>query len=184
MDVIPIALAVACLSSPPDTPLIANQQAMHGALAASAHGAGPALGNPGPREGDYLKNADDFAADLKVLQGRFAELRYAPHVSELERFPGADLLHEMLRFNHSFHDHVKDRMAFDTIHEDELRATLLETEELRRIYNAVLDARCDHYHVTYRRQLLAKLRDMVGYQAFYTGCLPPHVPVWRIPEGR
>ena len=54
------------------------------------------------------------------------------------------------------------------------------TESRRRLR----DARCEHFYVTYRRQSLAQLRDLIGLEAFYTGRLPPHVPLWRIPEER
>jgi hypothetical protein len=33
--------------------------------------------------------------------------------------------------------------------------------------------------VTVRRQALKKLRETVGEDAYWSGCLPPHVPVWR-----
>jgi hypothetical protein len=42
------------------------------------------------------------------------------------------------------------------------------------------DARCDYYYVAYRRQALQQLREAIGPQAFYSGRMPPHVPLWRI----
>jgi len=33
--------------------------------------------------------------------------------------------------------------------------------------------------VTVRRGALKKLQDMVGSEAYFSGKLPPHVPVWR-----
>ena len=29
------------------------------------------------------------------------------------------------------------------------------------------------------QEALKKLKDAIGDQAYYSGCLPPHVPVWR-----
>ena len=184
MDVLQLALAIACLTAPPDTLKIADQQAMHRLLAPALTALALHWELLDPRESDCFKNAEDFAADLKMLQGRFAELRCAPHLNDLERFPDTDLVKDMLRFNHSFHEHVSIRLGFDTIHDDDLRATLLETDDIRRIYAAVLDARCDHYQVAYRRKVLSQLRELVGFQDFYAGRLPPHVPIWRIPDGR
>jgi hypothetical protein len=70
------------------------------------------------------------------------------------------------------------------MHADELRTIVAETDWLYRIYDALRDARCEYFYVTYRRQALAQLRDLVGMEAYYSGQLPPHVPLWRIPEAR
>ena len=44
-------------------------------------------------------------------------------------------------------------------------------------------AACEYYYVTVRRQALKKLKEMIGDQAYYSGSLPPHVPVWRFARG-
>jgi hypothetical protein len=33
-----------------------------------------------------------------------------------------------------------------------------------------------------RRQALKQLRTLIGAEAYYTGQLPPHVPLWRFEE--
>ena len=43
----------------------------------------------------------------------------------------------------------------------------------------VRDARSEYYYVTVRRQALVLLRHLAGNHAFYSGQLPPHVPIWR-----
>jgi hypothetical protein len=184
MNGIEMALAVLLLTAPPDTIEIGNPVAMHRTLA-------PALGTLAmqwelldARETDYLANPQDFASDLKLLQGRYAEFHNAPRVSEVQRFPDRDLVNQMLAFNRTYHDSVHTRMNIDVLHSEELRATLAETDQLQRVYEAVRDARSDYYYVTYRRQALAQLRDLVGVENFYNGQLPPHVPLWRIPEDR
>jgi hypothetical protein len=32
-----------------------------------------------------------------------------------------------------------------------------------------------------RRQALAQLLELIGPHAYYSGTLPPHVPLWRLP---
>ena len=61
----------------------------------------------------------------------------------------------------------------------ELREMLQEVDRLYNIWDTVRDARCDYYYVTVRRQALKKLRETVGDDAYYSGALPPHVPIWR-----
>jgi hypothetical protein len=54
-----------------------------------------------------------------------------------------------------------------------------EADRLYQVWDTVRDARCDYYYVTVRRQALKRLRDMLGSDAYYSGVLPPHVPLWR-----
>jgi hypothetical protein len=179
-----LILAVALLTTPPEQLQSSNPFVLHRAV-------GPALTALvlqwellDARENDFLKNAQDFMSDLRLLQGRYAELRDAPPVAEAERFPGREIVNEMLAFNRSYHESITNRLKVDMIHGEELRTILEETDQLHRIYEAVRDARCDYYYVTYRRQALAQLRELVGNEAFCAGRLPPHIPIWRIPEDR
>ena len=57
----------------------------------------------------------------------------------------------------------------------------LEGFEQHRVWDKVRDVHCEYHYVTYRRQALQELRELVGPRAYYTGQLPPHVPLWRIP---
>jgi hypothetical protein len=131
--------------------------------------------------GYVLAQADDFAENLKLLQGRFQELAAAPALAECIRFPSRDMAGDLLAFNRSYRDSLTSRLALDMIHAEELRAALAEADQLYRIWELVRDARCEYYYITYRRQALQQLRDLVGAEAFYSGQLPPHVPLWRIP---
>lgn len=135
-----------------------------------------------PRENRYvLSHAADFKADWKLLIGRYRELKNAPYVQEADRWPERSLVNEMMTFNRAYRSDIIGRLALDTIHEEELRATLTEIDQLYRIWDAVRDARCDYYYITVRRQALENLRTLIGDQAYYSGTLPPYVPIWRIP---
>ena len=61
---------------------------------------------------------------------------------------------------------------FDLTHE-------AEVDRLYQIWDTTRDARCEYYYIHVRRGALKKLRDAVGEEAYYSGTLPPHVPVWR-----
>ena len=177
-------LAILLLTAPPDALELPDAAALHRVTAPALAVVAMQWELLDPREGDYLKNPQDFASDLKLLQGRFAELHAAPLAIEVERFPHRELVNDMLAFNRTYRDSVNNRLALDMLHIEELSSVLQETDHLHRVYEAVRDARCDYYYVTYRRQALAQLRELVGLEAFYTGQLPPHVPLWRIPEVR
>jgi hypothetical protein len=184
MSLLELTLAVALLSSPPDALELADTTALHPMLAPALKAVAMEWELLDPREVEYLKNPQDFASDLKLLQGRFEEFHRAPKAAEVNRFPGRDLVGDMLAFNRGYRDSVNSRLDLDMVHADELRTILSETDLLYRVYDAVRDARCEYFYVTYRRQALAQLRDLIGEEAFYGGQLPPHVPLWRIPEAR
>jgi hypothetical protein len=133
-----------------------------------------------PREMRYvLTRQEDFAADLKLLRRRHRELADAPPLQDCMRFPDRSLINELLAFNRAYRQHLDNRQALEQSYWWELREAVQETERLYQVWDTVRDARCDYYYVTVRRQALKKLRETVGEDAYWSGCLPPHVPVWR-----
>jgi hypothetical protein len=130
---------------------------------------------------DLLANPQNFAADLKLLRERFAELHDAPAVAEATRFPCKDVVSDLLAGNRAYRQELATRLEVDTIHCEELRAALLETDQLYQVWDAIRDARSEYCFVFVRRQALKRVREMIGDQAFFTGELPPYVPIWRLP---
>lgn len=137
------------------------------------------------READHiLQSRPVFAGDVRLLQGRFAELRHAPYLEECRRFPDRKLVNEFLNFNRAYRQDLVARMAIDKVHAEELRFVLAEVDALYQVWDTVRDARCEFYYDTVRRQALDLLRRLIGDEAFYSGRLPPHVPVWSITRVR
>jgi len=131
--------------------------------------------------GYILAYPQDFCTDVKLLQNRFQDFGKAPMVFEAMRFPDRDSVTDLLAFNRAYRETLSTRLALDMVHAEELSAAMRETDQLYRIWDLVRDARGEYYYVSYRRQALQQLRDMVGAEAFYSGNLPPNVPLWRIP---
>lgn len=133
-----------------------------------------------PREVRYvLTRAEDFNADLKLLRRRYRELADAPPLCDCLRFPQRTTINELLSFNRAYRQHLDSRQALDPTGRWDLHEALQEADRLYQIWDTVRDARCDYYYVTVRRQALKKLRESIGPHSYYTGSLPPHVPVWR-----
>jgi hypothetical protein len=133
-----------------------------------------------PREVRYvLTRAEDFPTDLKLLRRRYADLADAPPLYDCMRFPDRALVNDLLAFNRAYRQHLDNRQSLELANAWELHQMLLESDRLYQIWDLVRDTRCDYYYVTVRRQALKKLKEMIGDQAYYSGCLPPHVPVWR-----
>jgi hypothetical protein len=176
------AMAAALLTASPDSITLQDTASAHRELAPVLQHLAVAWEILDTRENRYvLSQPQDLAADLKLLQGRYRELQSAPRLEECSRFPERALVNEMMAFNRAYRGDLVNRLALDTIHEDELRAALAETDHLYRIWDAVRDARCDYYYITVRRQALQQLRELIGPQAYYSGNLPPYVPLWRFP---
>lgn len=132
-----------------------------------------------PREVRYvLTRSEDFDSDLKLLRRRYHELADAPPLCDCQRFPDRSAISDLLAFNRACRQHLDSRQAIELVHWWELREAIQETDHLYQVWDTIRDARCDYYYVTVRRQALKRLRDTLGPEAYYTGCLPPHVPVW------
>jgi hypothetical protein len=175
-------IATALLTAPPDSLVLADTAGVHQALSPALQAVAVDWEILDARENRYvLAQPQDFLADLKLLQGRYHELINAPRLEECSRFPERALVNELMAFNRAYRNDLTTRLALDTVHEEELRAALTETDQLYRVWDAIRDARCDYYYITVRRQALLQLRELIGAEAYYSGQLPPHVPVWRFP---
>jgi hypothetical protein len=136
-----------------------------------------------PREVRYiLARPEDFASDLTLLRRRFHDLADAPALEDCLRFPDRATVNDLLGFNRAYRQHVDVRQPVELAHWWGLRAALQETDQLYQIWDTVRDARCEYYYVTVRRQALKRLRDMIGAEAYYSGNLPPCVPLWRFQQ--
>jgi hypothetical protein len=132
-----------------------------------------------PRETRYvLARPEDFAADLVLLGRRFRDLADAPPASDAVRFPDRDTVNEALAFNRHYRDHLAAVQSVELARAEELQEAIRETDRLYRLYDAIREARTDYYYVPVRRAALKTVRDAVGPEAYYTGSLPPYVPVW------
>lgn len=133
-----------------------------------------------PREVRFvLTRLEDYEGDVKLLQRRYEDLADAPPLYDCMRFPDRALVNDLLSFNRNYRQHLDNRQALEMTHWWELHEVLREVDRLYQIWDLVRDARCEYYYVTVRRQALKKLREAIGEADYYTGALPPHVPVWR-----
>lgn len=137
-----------------------------------------------PREDRFQAATYGAADDVNVLRRRYAALRHAPPLVEVERFPTRAVINDLLSYNRAYRDELLARQAVDGAHAEELRIALDETEQLYRVWDTLRDARCGFYYVTVRREALQRFRELVGLRAFYSGELPPHLPYWHFPPAR
>jgi hypothetical protein len=173
--------AFALLATPPDLLELPEAAKLYDTLGRDLKAIALHLELLDPKETYVLEQRDDFAGDLKLLQGRYQDLRAAPLLVDCRRFPDREVVGDLLAFNRLYREGLHNRLSVDRMHSEDLKAALSETDFLYRVWDKVRDARCEYYYITYRRQALQELREMVGASAYYTGQLPPHIPLWRIP---
>ena len=142
------------------------------------------MGNVDPREVKYvLSNPQCFQQDFNLIKCRYKKLYDAPFVVDCQRFPARSDCYDAKSYNRFYKQHIEFKLQVSVYQNKEFwRQTLQETDYLYQVWDTVSDSRSEYYYVTVRREALKNLRDMIGEDAYYTGELPPYVPLWRFNE--
>lgn len=130
----------------------------------------------------YFASDWSWSQDLLALRGQYAALRSAPTLADCHQLPPLGLCSCMLTANREFREELKRRAACDMVHREEIIAAIDDTDAMYHVWAAAAYAQTRHYDVTMRRQSLHTVRRMIGPEAFYTGLLPPPLPLWAIPR--
>ena len=174
-------LAAALLTSSPDAPLPSEAEVWAEACRTQLLALALDAQLTDRREvAEFFHYPHETITHLRKLQDRFENLALAPLVEECERFPDWRTIDGFLEFNRAYARDLKTRLALDTVHAHHLRQAAAENDYLYRVWSTLRDAR-PLYGVCYRRQALLRVREMIGDEAFYSGRMPPYVPVWRFP---
>ena len=175
-------LAVVLLTAPPETSAKIAPE-LYGTVRAPLRTVAIQCEIMDRRETYYmLTRPEEFPADVHLLRSRYQELLDAPSVKDSLRFPDRTIIQGLMDFNRSYRENVVSRRSMTLGAGETYDAALHETDQLYEVWDALNDARCDYYYVVYRRQALKKLRKLVGEDAYYSGRLPPPVPLWRFEE--
>jgi hypothetical protein len=126
-----------------------------------------------------LRDPEDFIYDLRLLHRRRQDLFDAPPLEDCARLPQPSVIDELIGFNRTYRAHLERSGAADPGHSGEWAAAIEETDCLYRVWDTIRCARSDYYYVKDRREALRRLREVLGPEAYYSGYLPPNVPVWR-----
>lgn len=125
----------------------------------------------------YFVLADCLASDISSIRQRWEELRDCPPLCDAVRLPSEEACRAMRDWNLEYEAWLKERQRFHQ-REECIADTLEECHELYRVWDWAWDAQRDYY-VYWRRVCLARIRDAIGPNLYYAGCLPAPVPVWR-----
>lgn len=177
-----LLFAILLLTSPSDTDQISQPQRLFCALSGSLQEVAIAWEIMDSRERSHVLARDqDLKFDLHMLQNRIEELQFAPYVQESQRFPDKEIVNGMISFNRMYHQDMLTRLSFDQLHSEHVRHAVQENQKLFQIWDTVRDIKCPYFYITVRRRALNRLRQQIGDRAFYSGELPPPVPMERLP---
>ena len=101
--------------------------------------------------------------------------------AELRRFPPHELVQEYLAFNRAYQAHLESRRLLAQHHAEEISAVLWETRLLYWTWDKLDDAWASCTEAA-RWDALGDLRVLLGDDAYYSGRMPPPVPLWRFQE--
>jgi hypothetical protein len=131
-----------------------------------------------PREEKYLfVRPEDLLGDVNLIRRRWADLKDAPPLADSYRFPIRDTCNSFLSFNRQFRQVMENRQELSMFHWDDIKKVLDETDRRYRIWDTVRDIRCEYYYVSIRRLAMKKLLEILGPDDYYSGKIPPHVPL-------
>jgi hypothetical protein len=122
---------------------------------------------------------DDFRSELNYVRRHARELQVAPPLDDVVSLPPSSVSRESRCFNLNYQRNLELRRNVALHRQDELDEALQEARHLSTIWALVDTAACPTQSWVCRRMALLRLREMIGPEAYYTGAIPPCVPLWR-----
>jgi hypothetical protein len=133
-----------------------------------------------PRERSFLLT-HDLVGDFEMIRGRHESLADCPQLGETQNWPDTKMVNTFLTLNRSFRNDLHKRLEIDVYNAEAIRDAITETDHLYQVWDTLRDAQCDYYYVSVRRQALRSLRSLIGDQAYYSGQMPPPMPLRHLP---
>jgi hypothetical protein len=133
----------------------------------------------GPQE-NCLVNHRNYQDDIRLIRARVGMLKDCPSIADSYRYPPKEIIWEMKIANSKYQRFVEHRLATNPQEWWELDQILQETRLIHRLWDLAYNARSESLAMSYRREALREIRNLIGPEAYYEGYLPPCVPVWRL----
>jgi len=122
---------------------------------------------------------DDYRSELNYVRRHTRELREAPSLGDALSLPPSSVSREGRCFNLNYQRNLELRRNLALHRQEELDEALQDAKHLATIWALVDTAACSSQSWVCRRMALMRLREMLGPDAYYSGTIPPYVPLWR-----
>jgi len=129
--------------------------------------------------GPHERWIDDYRSELGYVRRHWRELAEAPPLSDCQFLPDAIIVKECRNFNRTFERMLEARSQTVLCRQEAFREMLCETHRLGDIWGLLETATSANQSWVCRRRALTQLRTKLGPEAYYSGSLPPSVPLWR-----
>lgn len=132
--------------------------------------------------GPHERWVSDFRSEMRYVRSHVRGLCEAPTINDCAGLPSADTAAECCRFSEQYQAHLQTQQLMMPHKSEEISQALDEARRLHRVWCTVRRAGNSEESWVSRRRALEQLRETLGTEAYYTGKLPPCVPVWRFRE--
>jgi hypothetical protein len=121
----------------------------------------------------------DFRSEVRWVRKHRPDALACPPLADSRRLPSPVVIRQLLAFNGAHRQYLEARRWVRRHEWEELTEALCETDRLREIWQAAAEAASEEQIWICRRRALLRLQELIGEEAYYTGNLPPCVPLWR-----
>jgi hypothetical protein len=132
--------------------------------------------------GPHERWVDDFHSELCYVRRHWRALTSAPPLCDGDRLPPLPIIKQCRDFNHAYQRCLDLRRQVLLYREAELTGALDEARRLCCVWSLMETAACPTQSWAYRRRALLALREQLGPEAYYSGEMPPCVPLWRFQD--
>jgi len=129
--------------------------------------------------GPHERWITDFRSELSYVRRHGRELLDSPPISDCTWLPPYAVAQDCRRFNLSYQRSLELRRQVLLHRQEEWTEALCEAQYLGEVWRRIETATCPSNSWVCRRRGLQQLREILGPEAYYSGQLPPCVPVWR-----
>jgi hypothetical protein len=129
--------------------------------------------------GPHERWVTDYRSEVRYVRRHLWELADAPPLADCWWLPSPNEIKECRCFNLGYQRSLEQRRMLRLHRHDELTEALRETQQLAEAWRLVDTASCASNSWVCRRRALARLREVLGPDAYYSGVMPPCVPLWR-----
>ena len=130
-----------------------------------------------------LHHKNYYNSTFIELRQRFHNLKDAPPISDMYRFPSKQIAQDNIDLNRNFAIHVWSMVDQTRSSKNEhYREIISECKRLEEFWELMDEVQRPYLYKPTRRESMKRIRQLIGEEAYYYGRFPSPVPLWRFRE--
>lgn len=125
-----------------------------------------------------------LSEQIELLRRDIEYNRQLPPITDAKRFPDEVIIQQCLKINREYENWLRKRLDFYPDREsrfdeerEELQQAIADTVKLQLAYLTLATIANEDYGTSARRQALLDYYNLVGFQMYYDGGVPPYLPI-------